>query len=236
MDAIKALSTPLFLVFLVFLTFASLASLSASDRKPNVLLIICDDLNDYVETLGGHPQAATPNLRRLMQSGVSFTEAHCNIPICNPSRASFATGLYPHTSQVFGFENWDDNEVLKNSRTIMAHFSAHGYHALGTGKVMHNRDQTEWDEYGHPTDYGPFSSADGKDNIPHPDVPSPYRDDFDAVDGSFGPLRKLAPEENLIWKTGNWGTRRTLRYESDDDRDLTSDELNAQWAVEKLKR
>ena len=90
-------------------------------KKPNVLLIVCDDLNDYVETLGGHPQTKTPHIRKLMESGVSFTQAHCNIPICNPSRASFATGIYPHTSQQFGFEDWDKNEILKNSRTMMDH-------------------------------------------------------------------------------------------------------------------
>ena len=43
--------------------------------KPNVLFIVCDDLNDYIETLGGHPQARTPNIRRLIESGVSFTQA-----------------------------------------------------------------------------------------------------------------------------------------------------------------
>ncbi|MCP3696442.1 MAG: sulfatase-like hydrolase/transferase, partial [Planctomycetaceae bacterium] len=56
--------------------------------NPNVLLIICDDLNDYIEGFGGHPQAQTPNMARLAHSGISFTQAHCNIPICGPSRAS----------------------------------------------------------------------------------------------------------------------------------------------------
>ncbi|MDF1852445.1 MAG: sulfatase [Verrucomicrobiales bacterium] len=213
----------------------SVSPAPAGEKKPNVLLIVCDDLNDYVETLGGHPQAATPNLTRLIESGVSFTQAHCNIPICNPSRASFMTGIYPHTSQVFGFENWDENEVLQNSRTLMAHFRAHGYRALGTGKVMHNRDKKEWDEYGHISDYGPFAFDGGKENLPHPDTPSPFPDDFGAVDGSFGPLRKLRAEENLTWRTGNWAKPRELRCESDDDRDPTGDELNARWAVEKLK-
>lgn len=216
--------------------FVSTLGCSFADTasKPNVLFIICDDLNDYVETLGGHPQTVTPNLKRLMASGVSFTQAHCNIPICNPSRASFATGIYPHNSQQFGFENWDENEVLKNSRTMMAHFSANGYHTLGTGKFMHNRDKREWDEYGHPSDYGPFAFAGGKDNLPHPDVPAPMRDDFGAIDGSFGPLRALKPEEGLTWRTGGWGKQRELRYASDHDRDSTGDELNAQWAVDKL--
>jgi arylsulfatase A-like enzyme len=115
-----------------------------AEPKPNVLLIVCDDLNDYVEPFGGHPQVKTPHMKRLAQAGVRFMQAHCNIPICNPSRASFLTGLYPHTSQCYGFEKWDGYEVLKNSRTMMDHFRQNGYHALGTGKLMHNRGEKEW--------------------------------------------------------------------------------------------
>ena len=103
----------MFLSKIGYLFFCIFISLQLLGDKPNVLLIVCDDLNDYVETLGGHPQTRTPNIRKLIDSGVSFTQAHCNIPICNPSRASFATGIYPHTSKQFGFEDWDKNEILK---------------------------------------------------------------------------------------------------------------------------
>ena len=220
-------------------TWSLFGNLGAAD-KPNVLLIVCDDLNDYVETLGGHPQVKTPNIKRFIDSGVSFTQAHCNIPICNPSRASFATGIYPHTSQVFGFEDWNKNEILKNSRTMMAHFSANGYHTLGTGKIMHNRDRQEWKEYGHPSDYGPFL-FDGKDKIPHLGVPSPFRDGFGIIDGTFGPLEKVSHKKSsetgkpYSWVTGGWKKQRELKYESDNERDRTGDELNAQWAVKRLK-
>lgn len=110
-------------------------------EKPNVLFIICDDLNDYIGALDGHPQVRTPNIDRLFASGVSFTQAHWNVPICAPSRASLFTGLYPHTSRNFGMDNWDENAVLKNNRTLMDHFQAQGYQTLGTGKIMHNRDR-----------------------------------------------------------------------------------------------
>ena len=208
-------------------------------KKPNVLLIVCDDLNDYVETLGGHPQTKTPHIRKLMESGVSFTQAHCNIPICNPSRASFATGIYPHTSQQFGFEDWDKNEILKNSRTMMDHFGKNGYHTLGTGKVMHNRDRQEWKEYGHPSDYGPFL-FNGKEKVPNLSVPSPFRDEFGIIDGNFGPLENLSNKKNpdtgkpYTWITGGWRKQRLMKYNSDEDRDPTGDELNAQWAVKRL--
>ncbi len=59
-------------------------SYTAATDRPNVVLIVCDDLNDYIESLGGHPQAQTPNIERLSKSGVCFAQAHCNIPICAP--------------------------------------------------------------------------------------------------------------------------------------------------------
>ena len=218
-----------------------LVSATAKNQKMNVLLIICDDLNDYIEGFGGHPQAQTPNIKRLMESGISFLDAHCNIPICNPSRASMMTGLYPHTSRCFGFEPWDKIEILSSSRTMMDHFRLNGYHVLGTGKVMHNRDSQEWMDYGHLVDYGPFANDGGEKDIAHPDVPAPFSEDFGSVDGSFGPLKNLKGLKSqsngnpLIWRTGNWKKKRQLRYVSDEDRDLTGDELNAQWAVRQLK-
>jgi choline-sulfatase len=206
-------------------------------EKPNVLLIVCDDLNDYIEGLGGHPQAQTPNIERLSESGVAFKQAHCNIPICAPSRSSFLTGLYPHTSRNFGFDRWDQNEVLQNSRTMMDHFRANGYHTLGTGKLMHHMSRKEWGEFGNLADYGPFA-FDGTERVAHPDVPSPFRD-IGTIDGSFGPLtnltdRTFADGKSYGWQTGNWQKMRSLRVDSAQDRDRTADELNGIWAVEKL--
>ncbi len=209
-------------------------------RKPNVILLVCDDLNDYVEPFGGHPQVKTPNIKRMAESGVSFKQAHCTIPICNPSRASFLTGLYPHTSTCYGFEKWDGYEVLKNSRTMMDHFRQNGYHSLGTGKIMHNRGEQEWSEFGNLVDYGPFA-YNGEKTAAHPWNKSPFRDDFGAIDGSFGPLFKLTGEKSPVtgrpftWRTGNWKKMHELRYEAESDRDPTADEMNGAWAVEKLK-
>lgn len=207
-------------------------------ERPNVLFIICDDLNDYIQGFGGHPQAKTPHMARLARSGVSFTQAHCNIPICGPSRASLFSGIYPHNSGCFGFTKWDGYEILKNSRTIMDHFRANGYQTLGAGKLMHQMVRNEWDVFGNPSDYGPFV-YDGKEKIAHPAVPAPYRE-IGAVDGSFGPLVSLTGIKSpggkpLAWQTGGWSRQRELKIRSQTDRDLTADELNGQWAVDQLK-
>ena len=62
----------------------------AQESRPNVLLIAVDDLNDWVGVLGGHPQAKTPNIDRLAARGTLFANAHCQAPVCSPSRAGYA--------------------------------------------------------------------------------------------------------------------------------------------------
>ena len=152
-------------LIIIFCFIGCVSSIEAT--QPNVVLIICDDLNDYIEPLNGHPQIKTPHINRLAKNGVTFSEAHCNIPICNPSRASFMTGIYPHTSQCYGFDNWDEHEILKNSRTVMDHFRMHGYYTLGTGKLMHNRDRNQWIDYGYQADYGPMANNGKKLSLIH---------------------------------------------------------------------
>jgi len=60
-------------------------------QRPNVLFMIVDDLNDMPLHPDGKPFVATPNFERLAARGMSFTNAHCNDPICAPSRSSMLT-------------------------------------------------------------------------------------------------------------------------------------------------
>src|SRR5581483_8888512 len=72
---------------------------SAADAgKPNILFIAIDDQNDWIGCLGGHPQVKTPNIDRLARRGTLFTCAHCQAPLCNPSRSSLLTGLRPSST------------------------------------------------------------------------------------------------------------------------------------------
>ena len=87
---------------IVAMCFLTPFVISAQNEPPNVIVIISDDMNDSVEGMGGHSQALTPNINRLMDMGVQFTNAHANAPICGPSRASLWTGLYPKTTGLYG--------------------------------------------------------------------------------------------------------------------------------------
>jgi len=84
------------------------AGAAVPDSRPNVLWICTDQQRwDTIHALG-NPHIRTPNLDRLVASGVAFTGAHCQTPICTPSRACFLTGRYPSTVHgcMNGNESW----------------------------------------------------------------------------------------------------------------------------------
>ncbi len=118
-------------------------------ERPNILLISIDDLNDWTGGLGGHPQARTPNIDRLADQGTLFANAHCQSPVCNPSRASLLTGRYPHSSGVY-FLAPDLKQAprLQNLDTLPQRFAKHGYRTLAAGKIFHTGDQRFFQEYG----------------------------------------------------------------------------------------
>ena len=108
---------------------------------PNVLFIAIDDLNDWVGCLEGHPQVKTPNIDALAQRGTLFTNAHCQAPICNPSRTSVMTGLRPSTTGVYALAPWFRSvDLLKDLVTLPQHLSTAGYTTYTVGKIYHGRD------------------------------------------------------------------------------------------------
>ena len=121
---------------------------AARANGPNVLLISVDDLNDWIQPLGGHPQAETPNLNKLAARGVTFSRAYCQAPSCNPSRSSLMTGLRPSTTGIYGNgEVW--RRALPDAVTLPQHFMLHGYEVLGGGKTFHGpqNEAASWEAY-----------------------------------------------------------------------------------------
>lgn len=107
--------------------------------RPNVLFIVVDDLNDWVGCLEAHPQALTPHLDRLAQRGTLFSNAHCQAPLCNPSRASVLTGLRPSSTGIHGLKpGIRQVAATRDAVTLPQHFAQSGYSTACFGKVYHD--------------------------------------------------------------------------------------------------
>lgn len=138
---------------------SSLANNASEEKRPDVLFIMVDDLNDWVGVLGGHPQAKTPNIDRLASRGLTFTNAHAAAPLCNPSRTALLTGLSPFTSGVYDNRaDWRDLEIFSDKSTLPKYFKDKGYRTYGAGKIFHahtyspegfegNNDPNAWTEF-----------------------------------------------------------------------------------------
>jgi arylsulfatase A-like enzyme len=245
---------------------AGLTCAAEENSRPNVLFVICDDLNDGVDGMGGHPQARTPNLERFMKSSVRFDNAHCNAPLCGPSRASLLSGLFPQT---IGYYGWAQNPagggdrtnpkatferpVLKDCTTFVQNFAQNGYTVFGTGKITHEYHRDAW----------LFDNADGKRNwgfSPVTGGPGPsdgskqpngmlrsakttnyMPKELAQIGTCFGPLSDV-PDIPPDPKTGAPGYKGWIdwgapfRYVSEDDRDLMTDEKSANYAVNVLRQ
>jgi len=197
-----------------------------AQEKQNALLIILDDMNDYIGVMGGHPQAITPNIDRLAEEGVFFSNAHSSAPICAPSRASFLSGLYPSTTENFGFGHIADNTVLSNSKFIMEYAAENGFETYSTGKVFHRSVDDKSNIKGKKQDQGP-TAWDGSDAIPHPSVPEPFRN-VGTLNGSFAPLSDVPPGG---WRN-NYDASTAFEYVSESNRDKMCDELSADFISE----
>jgi arylsulfatase A-like enzyme len=155
--------------------------------KPNVLMICVDDLNDWIGCMGGHPLAKTPNIDKLASRGILFTNAHCQVPLCGPSRASLLSGLRPSTTGIYGQIKDGDirsaNEQTKKAVFLPEYFRNNSYHTMGIGKIFHdhapigvfeesggrekgfgplppNGKKFHWDKKRTQTDWGAFPETD----------------------------------------------------------------------------
>ncbi|MFM9080289.1 MAG: sulfatase-like hydrolase/transferase [Opitutaceae bacterium] len=127
-----------------------LAGIAAPAARPNVLMIVLDDLNDWVGHLGGHPDVRTPHLDALAARGLSFTNAHTGAPVCNPSRITVMTGRRPSSLGIYlNDTKW--HEAHPGILSIPLHFKNNGYRVVGGGKVNHHMPgfnrRSDWDDY-----------------------------------------------------------------------------------------
>ena len=144
---LRRFSAAALLLLGAFVTGGELRS-GKEHRRPNILFIAVDDLNDWVEPLGGHPQARTPVLSRFARQAVTFGRSYCASPGCNPSRAAVMTGRHTYRSGMYSnYQDW--RKAIPNAVTLGECLRKHGYWSAGAGKIFHYTQVAPacWDAY-----------------------------------------------------------------------------------------
>jgi len=215
--------------FVVLTLMASLVSavrVVDGAQKPNILLIMVDDLNRQVGCLDG--PAITPNIDKLAASGVNFANAYSACPSCNPSRVSLMTGQRPENSGVFNnTQHFRETEPAKFLTTLPQLLKANGYNTIAAGKIFHNRrgtkeepsplsDPESW-TYQPGIDGGKFFGLNFKERFHQPNGLPKWvlntRVDVDPKDRRhlkstwvWGPLEpEVEPTNTLDFNVAEWG-------------------------------
>ena len=197
--------------FLVVFLFGNLLGI-AQDNRPNILFILVDDLNDWQGFMGGHPNAFTPHMDKLSQKGLTFTNAHCDAPICNPSRTSLLSGIAPYKNGVYNnIDNWRDSKVLQGINDLPRHLQNNGYYTMGVGKLFH-----------------------------HNSWPADWEQAFDEYGGRLGGhnFRLFSPEFDYPWAGIEGSSNYAFHWGPIDypEAEELSDPKLAAWSVERLKK
>ncbi len=135
----KLIWTALLLAGSLFFQEPHAAPSSGSERRPNVLFILCDDLRWDALGCAGNTHLKTPNIDRLAREGVRFQNMFCTTSLCSPSRASILSGLYAHRHGVV--DNF--TEFPNAIRSFPAVLQSAGYDTAYVGKwhMGENNDQ-----------------------------------------------------------------------------------------------
>ncbi|MCB1037636.1 MAG: sulfatase, partial [Acidobacteria bacterium] len=146
-------------------TAASSPARGKLGAHPNVLLIVFDDLNDWIGSLDGHPNTRTRQLDRFARRSLVFTNAYSDAPACNPSRTALLSGLRPTTSGVY-FNGQPYLAALPGTYTLVEYFSGQGYRTLGSGKIFHSfgSGKNVWEEH-----FGQRPEDDEQAGVEHQD-------------------------------------------------------------------
>lgn len=128
---------PLYLLTVIVILFSSCSTKPKTPEKPNVIIILADDMGyGDVQALNDSSKIATPNLNRLADEGITFTDAHTPSAVCTPTRYGLLTGRYCWRSSLKrGVINGYGAPLIEKDRpTIASLLQSAGYSTAIVGK------------------------------------------------------------------------------------------------------
>jgi len=155
---------PLLPFLSVLLTLVGPVIAEEKPPRPNIIVILCDDLGWGDLQNYGHPTIKTPHLMRMAEEGIRFTSFYSAAPVCSPARAGLLTGRIPNRTGVYDWiPSADPGTPPKRSRafvhlrdeefTVADMLKAAGYATCVSGK-WHCNAMFNSDEQPQPDDHG----------------------------------------------------------------------------------
>lgn len=149
----------------LFLAFVSLLcgwAIAPASERPNIVVILCDDLGYGDLECYGHPHIKTPNLNALAESGIRFTDFYSTAPVCSPSRVGLLTGRSPNRAGVYDWippagkakpDRRDQVHMRASEVTIPELLRRSGYQTCMAGK-WHCNSKFNQEGQPQPGDFG----------------------------------------------------------------------------------
>lgn len=194
-------------------------------QRPNVLFIAVDDLRPELGCYGDG-FVKSPHIDSLARSSVTFTQAHCQQPVCNPSRASLMTGLRPDTLKVWDLRtNFRDHKP--NALTIGQYFKQQGYFTTAIGKIFHNTipDPPSWSEEKLHIDGWPFD----------PDAVYLNKENLEKVEKRKQVIIEKGMQKRVVDRYGKWYIKTVATENADVPDNAYYDGLQTDVALKKLE-
>ena len=191
------------LMLLTVVTFFSHATQALATDKPNIVVILCDDLGYGDLECYGHPHIKTPNLNRMAQEGIRLTDCYSAAPVCSPSRVGLLTGRSPNRAGIYNFIPGGRDIYMRASEVTIPQLLKKGGYATCMSGKWHCNGKFNSDAHPQPGDAG-FDHWMGTQNNAKPSHKNPknFVRNGQKVGETKGFSCQLVVDEAMTWLKG----------------------------------
>ena len=187
-------------------------------KRPNFIVVLCDDLGYGDPGCYGHPHIRTPNIDRFAGEGMKFTDCYAGAPVCSPARAAMLTGRTPHRCGIYdyipghGYHGrgpiYKDMHLKTEEISVATLLKNTGYATCHLGKWHLN---VQFDSFGSPTpadhgfDYWFSTMSNARPSHQNPDN---FVRNGTPVGKLEGYAAELIADEGIDWLLNKWDMNR----------------------------